>query len=611
MEENRYLEAYYENERDANKQLSYACLFIAVFLSFVYVGYLTQLFHSSIVTRWVVGISFPILILILTGTFVATKLNRSNKPWFKYFLLVIFTLSIFALNILLPKHALLGWAICIILTNHYFNPKVGIIVFILSLVFLFLSMFISMFIGEFDPQLLTGELNSSESLIHHYSTSQTWPDNPKGRWDFLIYLKSIGINRLFEVIIYYLLPREITVVIIYFVSFALNKRTYKLFMSEIKVNSEHEKTSAELNIAKDIQLSTLPQPFASNEDIEILAELISAKEVGGDFYDYVRIDEEHIAILIGDVSGKGIPAAMFMMKTITCFKNFIRPGKKPSDILKEVNIAIHEGNDNAMFVTCFLAIINENTGEMIFSNAGHNPPVIGTNKNFGLLSVAPGFILGPMPHAFVVDETYMLKNDEIITLYTDGITEAKNPKAELYGVERLLKLYNSRSFNSVVALHHTLKDDVAVFVKDAPQADDMTFLTLHFHGDKTNYKEKEFNAVIEELPKALRFIEGFLKEEKIDESFINDLLTAGEELISNIINVGYNGAEGTVFIRLLSNKTKNEVILTLVDKGKEFNPVDVKEEDGSSNIHMVKKMMSSIAYDRFNGKNILTLVRKF
>ena len=170
--------------------------------------------------------------------------------------------------------------------------------------------------------------------------------------------------------------------LVFFVSNALNKRTYQLLVNEIHVNSEQEKTKTELEVAKEIQLATLPNEIATSKDIEIVAEPRAAKEVGGDFYDYFKIDEDYTAIVIGDISGKGVPAALFMMKTITCFKNFVGPNKKPSQILKEVNAALYDNNFQNMFVTCFLAILNNKTGELEFANAGHNPPVIGKNQNF-------------------------------------------------------------------------------------------------------------------------------------------------------------------------------------------------------------------------------------
>ena len=239
MDTSKYVEAYRNSERDANKQFSYACLILAVIFSLVYVGYMTDLFFVSKVTKLVVGISFPILVFVLIGIFVMAKLNRTIKPGFKYFLLIIFTLVIATMNVLLPKHALLGWAICIFLTNHYYNPRVCKVVFFTSISLMLLCMVASMFVGEYDPQFLTGELSNQSKLITHYSTTQTWEDTPQGRWEFLLYLNSIGINRFIEAPLYYFLPRAAALVILFVLSNTLNIRTYKLFIDEI-VNDDED-----------------------------------------------------------------------------------------------------------------------------------------------------------------------------------------------------------------------------------------------------------------------------------------------------------------------------------------------------------------------------------
>ena len=240
-----------------------------------------------------------------------------------------------------------------------------------------------MFFGEFDPGLLMGELDDKNGLIHSYlDTSKTFEDSPVGRYEYLKFLFTTGRNRFLTAFLYYYFPRAVIIVILFFSSNQLNKRTNRLLFNEIKVNSEHQKTKTELEVARDIQLATLPSDFVTTELVEIVGELKAAKEVGGDFYDYVKIDDSHTAIIIGDVSGKGIAAAMFMMKTITCFKNFTTINKTPAQILKEINRSIYDGNQSQMFVTCFLAILDKSTGRLQFANAGHNPPIIGSNHNY-------------------------------------------------------------------------------------------------------------------------------------------------------------------------------------------------------------------------------------
>ena len=619
----KYIDEYYNNEYDANRRITNALSFTAGILVIVWILYLIPgLFSITQNTRIVTCIALPIFILVLVSPQIWVRSPRGKKPGFKYFLLISLLLVFAMLNIIIPKHAIMGWAVAILVANHYYNPKVGRIVFIATLIVMMICIYLGMFFGEYDPNLLMGELDVKTDLIHtSYDTSLTFPDTPQGRLDYLRYLRDVtGHNRYITAVVYYYFPRSIVVIILHFVSNQLNKRTNRLMLKEISINSEQQKVSTELNVAKEIQLSSLPNQFVTTEDVEIMAELKAAKEVGGDFYDYFNLDDEHVAVVIGDVSGKGIPAAMFMMKTITCFKNFVSASKAPSQILKEVNKTIYEGNTNQMFVTCFLAIINVKTGVMKFSNAGHNPPIVGQIRNYRYLKCNPGFVLGGMPDAFVIDEEITLNNGDTLTLYTDGITEARNKEGAFYGEERLINFFNSKEFTCLVHLHHELKDDVALFTNGADQSDDMTYLTIKFHGDKYFYKEELFDGIKENIPVMLDFISEFAKEQNFDNSFKNNLLVVGDELISNIVKYGYPQKSGEVFIRLLYNSDKKIFIFTIIDSGIPFNQFDVNnspisgdisnQKVGGLGILIVKNIMTEYAYDHLNNKNIITLRKK-
>lgn len=626
QERAKYLEAYYDNEADANKQMSFANAAAAIYMLAIWICYLTDVFkiHSDI-TRILINIAFPIGILILLSPLLyAFKFKKElRKPNYKFFVLYSFVFVISVLNVILPKHSAIAWALCILMTNHYYNPKVGTSVFIAVLIASFGAMFGGMFVGEFDANLLFGN-----EIMESINTQEIYANGPAGRFEMLNKLYSMGkgffdldYNRYLGSVVYYFFPRAIILLLVYFVSRALNKRTYKLLVNEIHVNSEQEKTKTELEVAKEIQLATLPVGFVTSEDIEIQAELKAAKEVGGDFYDYFMLDDDHVAILIGDVTGKGIPAAMFMMKTITCFKNYMNIAKTPAEIMKEVNRIIVQGNDSNMFVTCFLAIINTKTGLMKYANAGHNPPIVGQKGKYVYLKCNSGFILGGLPEAFVKDEEITLKYGDTITLYTDGITEAMNPKRELYGEKRLLDLFNKKEYSCLVELHHELKDDVLHFTDGAEQSDDMTYITIKFHGDHYVYAEKLFPGTIETLPMMLDFIKDFGEKLGADSSFINKSMVVADELLSNVVKYGYADYEGDVFIRLLFNEDQKEVIFTIIDTGIPFNPFEVdnkplegdvsKMKEGGLGILIVKNLASEYAYDRLFNKNITIIKKKF
>ena len=625
-ERQKYLEAYYDNEADANKQMSYANAAAAAYMLVIWIFYLTGFFKVfSTTTLILINVLFPIGILVLLSPLLyAFKFkDHLRKPRYKYFVLYSFIFVIGALNVILPKHSAIAWALCILMTNHYYNPTVGLKVFISVIIASLIAMFGGMFVGEFDANLLFGN-----EIMQTINTQEIYANGVGARFEMLNKLYSMGsgffdldYNRYLGSVVFYFLPRGVILFLVFLVSHALNKRTYKLLVSEIQVNSEQAKAKTELEVAKEIQLATLPNEIASTKDVEIVAELRAAKEVGGDFYDYFQIDDDHTAIVIGDISGKGVPAAMFMMKTITCFKNFVAPNKTPSQILKEVNAALYDNNHLQMFVTCFFAIVNKKTGELEFANAGHNPPVIGTNFNYEFLKCKTGFVLGGLQDAFVFDEKITLKHGESITLYTDGVTEARNEKGDFYGEERLLKLFNSRDFTCLVEVHHSLRDDMAKFTDNYEQSDDITVISMKFQGDDCVVKTNCFDAKLENIPSGLTFVDEFCSAEDIPVEFKNNLLVVADELYSNIVKYGYENNGGDVFTRLWFNRDKNEFVITIIDKAPAFNQLEVNNnplegnvEDmriGGLGILIVKKIMSEYAYDRINNKNILVLRKRF
>lgn len=615
IERNKYLDAYYENEANANKQMSFANAFGALLMLGLWICYLTGFFYANPKIMPLINVAFPLsVVLLLVPLFYTFKFPKFlKKPGYKFFVVFSFILVVATLNVLLPRNALIAWALCIIMTNHYYNPKLGIFTFAISMFLMVICLYFSMFVGEYDANVLGGNELNNHDIVEVFGIYE--------RYELLHQALLDGHNRYLEAFIYTYVPRALMLALIFIVCHSLNMRTYKLLVDEIKVTSDQQKTITELDVAKDIQLATLPTEFVTSKDIEIQAELKAAKQVGGDFYDYFVLDDNHVGLLIADVSGKGIPAAMFMMKTITCFRNIVSINKTPSETLKEVNKIINKGNDSNMFVTCFFAIINTKTGVMKFANAGHNPPIIGQTKHYQFLKCKPGFVLGPMKEAFVSDEEYKFNNGDTITLYTDGITEARNDKGEFYGEERLKLLFNKKEYSCLVELHHSLKDDIERFVDGADQADDMTYLTMKYHGDNYLFKEQRFRGTKENLSSMLNLISDFGHEMKLEEMFINNLSVVADEMLSNIIKYGYADYTDDIFIRLLFNVDKNEFVITIIDRAIKFNPFEVNNKpvggdvsqirEGGLGILIVKKLMSEYAYDYINGKNIVTLKKRF
>ena len=241
----------------------------------------------------------------------------------------------------------------------------------------------------------------------------------------------------------------------------------------------------ELEYAKQIQLSALPTNFPSGEKYSIFAQMIAAKEVGGDFYDFYQLSDTSVAILAADVSGKGIPAAMFMMTAKTIIKDLAESGMAVNDIFTKANEKLCENNESGMFVTAWMGILDLTTGRMQFANAGHNPPLVKhADGSFEYLKTRAGFVLAGMEGIrYRAGELTMQPGDRIF-LYTDGVTEATNAANQLYGEERLQNFMNQNIALEATEMLPALKANIDEFVGEAPQFDDITMLLFDYHSDR-------------------------------------------------------------------------------------------------------------------------------
>ncbi|MDO5861008.1 SpoIIE family protein phosphatase [Methanobrevibacter sp.] len=241
-----------------------------------------------------------------------------------------------------------------------------------------------------------------------------------------------------------------------------------------EIEGEKERIKAELDIATRIQAANLPTEAIVNDDYTVNGYSQPAKEVGGDFFDYYQLDDDNLAIVIGDASGKGVPAAILAMITQVLIKQLIKSEVNPSKVLYALNNQICENNSESMFLTLWLGVYNKDTGKITFSNAGHNPPLIKENDKFRYLDIDSGIVLGIMEDFEFTNEEITLTNELVV--YTDGITDANNNDNEMYGEERLLNFFNEFKVDKNPI--RPLLNDIIDFTKDAEQFDDMTLLYL-------------------------------------------------------------------------------------------------------------------------------------
>ena len=264
------------------------------------------------------------------------------------------------------------------------------------------------------------------------------------------------------------------------------KHTIELVRLQRNLELENQRISAELAMASRIQLSMLPSVFpvfTNRPELDIYASMDPVREVGGDFYDFFFVDDDHLCLIMADVSGKGMPAALFMMASKIVLADNAKMGKTPAQILEDANTAICANNREDMFVTVWVGILEMSTGRLTAANAGHEYPVLSDeNGRFELYKDVHGLVIGVIPDAKYIDYVVQLSPGEKLFVYTDGVTEATSAGDELFGRKRMLEALNSNSGKSPEQILHGLRRAVDDFVQGAAPADDMTMMCLEFKG---------------------------------------------------------------------------------------------------------------------------------
>src|SRR5262245_21264749 len=253
----------------------------------------------------------------------------------------------------------------------------------------------------------------------------------------------------------------------------------------IEAYIEKERMEEALKLAHDIQMSMLPKifpPFPERREFDIFATITPAKEEGGDLYDFFFIDDDHLCFAIGDVSGKGVPASLFMAVTKTLFRATAGNSGSPGEILARLNTEICRDNESCMFVTLFCGILNIRTGQVDYSNGGHNLPYYLHHNGVSLLESIGGRALGLVEQSPYASGRIVLRPSEALLLYTDGVTEAMDSKQRLYSDQRLAEFLANNRGSSPRQITGDLVNDVRQFAGETPQSDDITILALHYFG---------------------------------------------------------------------------------------------------------------------------------
>ncbi|MGH7930038.1 MAG: SpoIIE family protein phosphatase, partial [Candidatus Binatia bacterium] len=386
-----------------------------------------------------------------------------------------------------------------------------------------------------------------------------------------------------------------------------------------------ERIESELKIAHEIQMSMVPKifpPFPDRSEFDIFATLVPAKEVGGDLYDFFFIDEDHLCFAVGDVSGKGVPASLFMAVTKTLFRSTAGNGGAPGETLARLNAEICRDNDSCMFVTLFCAILNIRTGEVEYSNGGHNLPYYLDHGGVSPLENAGGRALGVLEQSPYVSGRLVLSPGEALVLYTDGVTEAMDRKETLYSDQRLEQFLARNRGSSPRQIIGDLVSDVRHFAGGAAQSDDITALALLYFGTTERMGEALEIKLTNQLSDLERFNQSlteFGRRHGLAAKVVHDLNLALEEILTNVISYGYtDNRQHEIRVRL--SVQPGEVKAEVEDEGQAFDPLEAPEPDtaqsleereiGGLGIHLVRKLTDSLEYKRQGDRNLLTIRKK-
>ena len=385
-----------------------------------------------------------------------------------------------------------------------------------------------------------------------------------------------------------------------------------------RVTAEKERIGAELDVARHIQASMLPcifPAFPERHEFDIYASMTPAKEVGGDFYDFFLVDDDHLAMVMADVSGKGVPAALFMMISKTLLKSAVQSGLSPGAVLEKVNNQLCENNDAEMFVTVWLGILEISTGKMKCANAGHEyPAIMRRDGAFQLFKDKHGLVLAGMEGARYREYALELNEGDRLFVYTDGVPEATNADTVLYGTDRMLRALNEAKGSSCRGLLEALHRDVDAFVGAADQFDDITMLCIERRTAADGMKKISIAPTLDKLPEATSFFEDILSAADAPMKVIAQVNVAVDEIFSNIAR--YSGATAATLGCALAD---GRITLRFSDNGRPYDPTGKPDPDttlsaeerdiGGLGIFMVKKIMDEVTYEYVDGLNILTLVK--
>ncbi len=382
---------------------------------------------------------------------------------------------------------------------------------------------------------------------------------------------------------------------------------------EKKEASEKQRIESEMNIAASIQNAAMHKTFPNHPSFKVFASMKPARQVGGDFYDLFFLGEDKVSLVVADVSGKGIPAALFMMRGQALIKNVAKSGLGISEVFHVVNKELLKGNETCMFISAFLAVIDIKTGVMQYVNAGHTPLLVDNKEGYQYVKTQRNIVLGVQKDAVFKAESMRLKEGAKIFLYTDGVTEAENNNHQFYGQDRLLDVLK-KPYDTPQETLKAVTDDIQNFADGNEQSDDITMMEFVYL--TSSFDEIKVQSDMNNLSKVLNFIEDNMQKYHVANETVFKMVTAAEEIYANIASYAYEKKEEMEIV-VKTHFDGTYYHIKFIDFGKEYNPLTRTDPDisapleersiGGLGIFLVKKFASDVTYTRQNNQNVLKI----
>ncbi len=464
-------EMFHETEVQANRLGALILLCSGIIMAIILVLAAVGIFPLS----W--ESIFPPLIQAIVEAailIVVARIVKNDAWWLKYLLMIGLVIVYARLDSMLTHKAAILMVLPVVFSSRYFSRRLTIFVSVLSTAAFFCSAAWGATHGFINLNIVT--MPAGTEIIATGGFLGTAVENA-----------GAGVEMLTRnTLLYDFLPKWLMFSLASIISCNIARRGRDMVVTQHEKDVKSARIEYELNLATRIQADMLPNifpPFPDRTEFDIYAGMDPAKEVGGDFYDYLLIDDDHLFMTIADVSGKGVPAALFMMASKIILANNAMTGKSPAQILTDANNAICVGNKEEMFVTVWAGILEISTGKLTAANAGHEYPVIKKpDGSFELFKDKHGFVLGGIEGSVYKEYEITLKPGSKLFLYTDGVPEATDADGDLFGIDRMLAALNLSPDGEPESLLKNVRKAVDGFVKDAEQFDDLTMLCLEYKG---------------------------------------------------------------------------------------------------------------------------------